>query len=186
MRGWTRWGAGPGSRSYSYKWLSRDLIPGLCGTVLLSRHQATICGSRKSRSLHRSFPAQLRREAIRWALWGLGEPGPRHQHVSAPLCGSQSASLSSRLVSGGSWEAWKGFGVSRVWPHELARQAILGPAHQEKQNCSSLGGACTLWWRQSIQCSLRKAPGPELATHGFDCLGNLLGGPRVGEQGWNS
>lgn len=70
--------------------------------------------------------------------------------------------------------------------HERVRQAIMGPAHQESQDRSSLGGACILWWHQGIQRSPHKAPGPELATYGFDCLGNLLGGPRVGEQGWNS
>lgn len=49
----------------------------VCGAVLLSQHQATSWG--KQEEQNRFVPAQLRQEAIRWALWGLGEPGPGHQ-----------------------------------------------------------------------------------------------------------
>lgn len=60
-------------------------------------------------------------------------------------------------------------------------RGFWGMDHQE-----SLGRACILRWHWHIQHSPRRAPGPEQATHGFDCLGNLLGGPGVGEQRWNS
>lgn len=55
----------------------------------------------RRRSHHQSFLTQLRQEAIRWALWGLGD-------LSLVL------SQLLRLVSGGSWEVWKDFRVSRV------------------------------------------------------------------------
>lgn len=89
-------------------------------------------------------------------LVGPGEPGPGHQacpHLSRVL---QSASLSSRLISSASWGAWKGSEASRVLAHERVRQAVVGPAHQERQDRSSLGGACILWWHQGIQRSPHK------------------------------
>lgn len=109
-------GRKPWIKVSGYKWLSRDLIPGLCGTGLPSLPGHFLGKQEKPKPpLVLPSPPQLRQEAIRWALWSMGELGSGHQGMPSPLSGPQVARLSNRPVSGDSWEGWKGFEVSKVW-----------------------------------------------------------------------
>lgn len=71
----------------------------------------------------------------------VGELGLGHRGTPGPLSGSQSASLSNRLVFGGSWEVWKGFGVSNAWSQVEQGMQFWGLGHQERHNFQS--GWCT-------------------------------------------
>lgn len=133
-------------------------------------------GKQQEQKPPRVLPSLAGQEASRWALWAWEKVGGASGLARLGWLSVQWARF-ERLLGGA-----EGFGVSRVGSQDRARQEILSL----EQACPSLGGVCIPCWHRSIQRSPCIVPGPELATYGFNCLGNLPRGPGVGEQGWNS